>query len=106
MPRPCKMSLYESCFVLLCLVLSFSFHLSPVAAKRSMKVHDDTFTPDNVLRISSIDAAIACTHQQSTVINGTTPGPVLTLTADETTWVRVYNDMTDQNATIVSLSSV
>ena len=66
----------------------------------NLQTHDNTFQPDQILRVSSINADIACIQRQSVVINGTTPGPAVVLPAGETTWVRVYNDMSDQNATI------
>jgi len=43
---------------------------------------------------------VACKSRLSTVINGTLPGPEIRLPAGETTWIRVYNDMTTQNATV------
>ncbi|KAI9726641.1 MAG: bck1-like resistance to osmotic shock [Chrysothrix sp. TS-e1954] len=62
--------------------------------------HDARFTPDSVLRLSRTDAALACVYRTSVVVNGTTPGPRLTLKENQTTWIRVYNDMDDQNATV------
>lgn len=93
------MTFFDSCFVLLCFVLSFNLQFSAVAAA-DLHTHDNTFVPDVILRISAINLAVACTHRQSTVINGTAPGPPVVLTADKTTWVRVYNDQTDANATV------
>ncbi|KAL9054231.1 MAG: hypothetical protein Q9162_004264 [Coniocarpon cinnabarinum] len=66
----------------------------------NLQTHGDTFQPDVVLRISSIQAEIACVERPSVVVNGTTPGPAVSLPAGKTTWVRVYNDMSDQNATV------
>ena len=80
-------------------LLSFLFCACCVIAT-NIQVHDDSFQPDETLHITSINAEIACTTRQSVVINGTTPGPAVTLNAEKTTWIRVYNDMTDQNATI------
>jgi hypothetical protein len=71
------------------------------SATAKLVTHDDRFQPDEVLRISQIDAALACVYRTSAVVNGTTPGPLIRLTEGKTTWIRVYNDMPDQNATVV-----
>ena len=74
----------------------------PMVFAQNPQVHDASFAPDSVLRISKIDASIACAQRESVVVNGTTPGPVVELTAGKPNWIRVYNDMTDDNATIAS----
>ncbi|ETN36555.1 L-ascorbate oxidase [Cyphellophora europaea CBS 101466] len=43
---------------------------------------------------------MACRSRTSAVINGTSPGPPLRITPDQTTWVRVYNDMENENLTM------
>jgi hypothetical protein len=65
-------------------------------------VHDDRFQPDEVLRVSQAEVAMACRYRDSVVVNGTAPGPQLRIKPDKTTWVRVYNDMDDQNLTMAS----
>ena len=82
------------CFLFLSLLLVFR------SAAADLQTHDDSFQPDVVLRVSSIAAEIACITRQSVVINGTSPGPPVSLPAGKTTWVRVYNDVPDQNATV------
>ena len=82
------------------LPLLFTLYQAYQIVAANLQVHDDSFRPDVVLHVSSIDAEIACTTRRSVVVNGTTPGPAVTLTSGKTTWIRVYNDMTDQNATI------
>ena len=67
-----------------------------------LHVHDSSFIPDHVLRLSYKTVPIGCQQRLSAVVNGTTPGPELRLQPGKTSWIRVYNDMTDQNATIVS----
>ena len=67
--------------------------------------HDDSFIPDGVLRISRGNVSIGGIQRYTTLVNGTVPGPVLRLKEGETVWVRVYNDMTDQNATMVGDAS-
>lgn len=42
-----------------------------------------------------------CEQRESVIFNGTMPGPPLYLKEGETTWVRVYNDMSDLNFTVV-----
>ena len=68
-------------------------------------LHDTSFAPDNVLRVSKKNISIACESRMSVVINGTSPGPPLYIPPGETTWIRVYNDMTKENLTMVSLAS-
>ena len=65
-------------------------------------VHNSSFSPDYILRVTSVALPMACESRQSVVVNGTSPGPTLNLTAGVVTWVRVYNDMTDQNLTMAS----
>lgn len=68
--------------------------------------HDHTFVPDEVLRLTYHNVSIACQSRASALVNGTTPGPPLYMKPGKTTWVRVYNDMEDYNATIVSLAQL
>ena len=63
--------------------------------------HDATFTPDHVLRVTNENIDIACDQHLSVVVNGTTPGPVLRLAPGTASWIRVYNDVEDQNLTMV-----
>lgn len=67
-------------------------------------VHDENFWPDHVLRVSIADVPSGCESRESLVINGTSPGPTIRLIAGVGSWIRVYNDMTDQNLTMVSLT--
>lgn len=67
-----------------------------------LHVHDNTFVPDAILRITAENLAQSCLPPKSTIlINGTAPGPELRLQEGRTTWIRVYNDMQDQNLTMV-----
>lgn len=63
--------------------------------------HDETFHPDIVLQVTSKIICQACTSRYGVVVNGTTPGPTLSICEGKTTWIRVYNDMSDQNLTMV-----
>ncbi|KPI37991.1 L-ascorbate oxidase [Cyphellophora attinorum] len=65
-----------------------------------VQTHDDSFQPDRVLRVSEQVSNQACRGRSSVVVNGTSPGPPVHIKPDETTWVRVYNDMEDQNLTV------
>ena len=65
------------------------------------RCHDHSFVPDHVLRITYEDISIACQTRPSVVVNGSLSGPELRLKPGKTSWIRVYNDMTEFNATIV-----
>lgn len=65
-------------------------------------VHDDTFTPDYVLEATLDDIQINCKTRSSVTFNGTFPGPTLYLKEEQTTWIRVYNHIPDNNVTVVS----
>ena len=67
------------------------------------KCHDASFVPDHVLRLTYENVSIGCQTRPSALVNGSIPGPELRLRPGKTSWIRVYNDMTDYNATIVSL---
>ncbi|OLN85232.1 L-ascorbate oxidase [Colletotrichum chlorophyti] len=62
--------------------------------------HGADFTPDHILRMSYKNVSIGCQTRLSAVINGTLYGPTLRLKPGRRSWIRVYNDMADHNATI------
>jgi len=64
-------------------------------------LHDKSFFPDTVLRVSTENISIACESRLSVVINGTSPGPPLYIRPGRSSWIRVYNDMTKDNLTMV-----
>jgi L-ascorbate oxidase len=65
-------------------------------------VHDASFVPDAVLRITAQNVAQSCLPPKLTVlVNGTSPGPELRLQEGKTYWIRVYNDMAEKNFTMV-----
>lgn len=66
-----------------------------------LTLHGDDFQPDQILRITAKNISVACEERYSAVINGTSPGPELRLPAGQVSWIRVYNDMTDSNLTMV-----
>ncbi|KAK4155633.1 Laccase-like multicopper oxidase 1 [Chaetomidium leptoderma] len=63
-------------------------------------VHDGQFTPGHVLRVTLAQVPSACEIREDVVVNGTSPGPAIYLPAGARTWVRVYNDIPDQNVTM------
>ncbi|KAL2867486.1 Cupredoxin [Aspergillus lucknowensis] len=62
--------------------------------------HDHSFQPDHILRVTAGTFSEACSERYSVLVNGSLPGPELRLREGETSWIRVYNDMTDANTTI------
>lgn len=66
------------------------------------RVHDDTFTPTHVLRISRKEFCVGGIIRYTTLVNDSLPGPELHLPEGEVVWIRVYNDMHDANLTMVS----
>lgn len=64
--------------------------------------HDETFVPDAILRVTEAPLAQSCYPSKSTVlVNGTSPGPALKIREGQTYWIRVYNDMEQNNLTMV-----
>lgn len=61
------------------------------------------YTPDYVLTATAENVTINCISRYSVVFNGSVPGPPLHLRENHTTWIRVYNNISDQNLTVVSL---
>jgi hypothetical protein len=73
------------------------------AAYAKTVVHDGNFIPDAILRVTSGNRNQSCVPEKEILlVNGTSPGPELRLTEGKTYWIRVYNDMVDQNFTMVS----
>ncbi|KAH7067175.1 L-ascorbate oxidase-like protein [Paraphoma chrysanthemicola] len=62
--------------------------------------HNDSFTPDYLLRVTYENHTVACEQRMSALVNGSSPGPVIHLTPSKTTWVRVCNDMDTYNTTM------
>lgn len=69
--------------------------------------HDQTFHPDAVLVFTVENTSLPCVGSRPTVlINGTAPGPEIRLKEGQTSWIRVYNNIPDENATMVRLVCV
>lgn len=75
-----------------------SLLVAGIVAKSSK--HDETFRPDYILRATAQNITIDCQSRYSVVLNGTSPGPPIYLREGWTTWIRVYNDIKDQNLTV------
>ena len=65
-------------------------------------VHDGSFTPDAILRVTSQNVSLGGIQKLTTLVNGSTPGPEVRVPENETVWIRVFNDMKDSNLTMVS----
>jgi L-ascorbate oxidase len=71
-------------------------------ATANTQSHNESFVPDAVLRVTQQNITQSCLASMSNVlINGTSPGPELRLLEGQTYWIRVYNDMTANNLTMV-----
>jgi hypothetical protein len=76
----------------------------PALAFAETVVHGENFWPDHVLRVSIAEVPSGCESREGLVVNGTSPGPTIRLLAGVSSWIRVYNDMIDQNLTMVNLT--
>ncbi|TLD31602.1 hypothetical protein PspLS_01825 [Pyricularia sp. CBS 133598] len=82
------------------LLLTWLLLLIGICLAAEFRVHDRTFKPDYVLVATAQNITINCQTRYSVVFNGTSPGPPLTFHENQTTWVRVYNRIKDQNVTV------
>lgn len=82
-------------------VFLFISLFSPARGSGGPRIHDLTFTPDRVLRVTRREIGIGGIRRYTTLINDTLPGPELHIPEDQVVWIRVYNDMTDANLTMV-----
>ncbi|KAI0122379.1 putative multicopper oxidase [Daldinia grandis] len=70
------------------------------AVATTASVHDSSWQPEYVLHATFESITMNCEQRESVIFNGTMPGPPLYLKEGKTTWVRVYNDMSDLNFTV------
>lgn len=82
-------------------VLLFISLFGPARGAGGPRIHDVTFIPDRVLRVTRREIGIGGIRRYTTLINDTLPGPELHIPEDQVVWIRVYNDMTDANLTMV-----
>lgn len=80
-------------------------HLLIFALHTTGRSHDASFTPDAVLRVTQQVVSIGGIKRLTTLVNGSVPGPELRILENQVTWIRVYNDLPDQNLTMVSAPS-
>jgi len=65
-------------------------------------LHDESFSPDFILRVTEQPFTQSCIAKPDVIlINGTSPGPELRLVEGNIYWIRVFNDMDNQNLTMV-----
>ena len=81
------------------ILLLFSLILLPCV---TAVVHDDSFMPDAILRVTSQNVSLGGIQRLTTLVNGSAPGPEVRVPENETVWIRVFNDMKDSNLTMVS----
>ncbi|KAI1768375.1 putative multicopper oxidase [Hypoxylon sp. FL1150] len=74
--------------------------LQTCAVATTASVHDEQWEPTYSLHVTFEAITMNCEQRESVIFNGTTPGPPLYMKEGETSWVRVYNDMTDLNFTV------
>lgn len=79
-----------------------SFLALATASLGALVHHDHSFRPDHILRVTAENYTEACATRYSVLVNGSSPGPELRLKEGQVNWIRVYNDMKDENTTIVS----
>lgn len=80
-----------------------SLSLVLAGGNTAMHIHDSSFTPDAILRVTRANTTtLAGINRYTTMVNGSVPGPPLHFKEDQVQWVRVYNDMVDANLTMVS----
>ncbi|OTA92700.1 putative multicopper oxidase [Hypoxylon sp. CO27-5] len=85
--------------LLLSLILQVGLLQTCVVATTA-SIHDDSWQPEYVLHVTFENITMNCEQRESVIFNGTMPGPPLFLKEGKTTWVRVYNDMSDLNFTV------
>ncbi|TID16988.1 L-ascorbate oxidase [Venturia nashicola] len=78
-------------------VLSYIFAAGAFAR---LAQHGARFEPDYILRATAKNITSDCESHYAVVLNGTSPGPPIYLREGWTTWIRVYNDIPDQNLTV------
>jgi FtsP/CotA-like multicopper oxidase with cupredoxin domain len=65
-------------------------------------IHDDSFIPDAILSVTKEQRKQSCVSLKDILlVNGTSPGPELRFKEGETVWIRVYNNIPNQNLTMV-----
>lgn len=66
-----------------------------------LRTHDASFTPDFVLSVTSQNISVGGMYKEATLVNNSLPGPTLRIPEQKTIWIRVYNNIKDDNVTMV-----
>ncbi|KAH6607356.1 l-ascorbate oxidase [Trichoderma cornu-damae] len=74
--------------------------LVPARAAHTPRVHDQSFVPDRVLRVTRREIGVGGIRRYTTLVNDTLPGPELHIPEGQVVWIRVYNGMKDANLTM------
>ncbi|ORX99505.1 Cupredoxin [Clohesyomyces aquaticus] len=69
-------------------------------ASASIHRHDASFLPDHVLVATARNITINCEPRYSVLLNDSIPGPQLYIEEGKTSWIRVYNEIPDDNVTV------
>ena len=93
---PISTPLPTAYFILILLVQSL------LAGAWKLCEHGDSFKPDAVLRISLSNTTLGCIDRYTALVNGSSPGPELRFRRSKAVWIRVWNDMSNENLTMVS----
>ncbi|CAJ2512777.1 Uu.00g008960.m01.CDS01 [Anthostomella pinea] len=80
------------------LLVSGLFYLLGRCTTASPRAAD--LKPDHTLSLTEQEIKINCKERKSVVIEGTVPGPQITLQEGKTTWIRVKNDTPDKKVTM------
>jgi hypothetical protein len=84
-------------------IVSFVLPAAKVVNSAEPVRHDSSFSPDFVLRVTEEPLTQSCIAKPDVIlINGTFPGPEIRLTEGNIYWIRVFNDMDNQNLTTVT----
>lgn len=68
-------------------------------------LHDTSFTPNFILRVTEAPYTLSCMTKKNVIlVNGTSPGPEIRLTEGDIYWIRVFNDMDNNNLTMVLIA--
>ena len=73
------------------------------ASAVSTSVHDKSFQPDAILRVTARDYNVGGISRYTVLVNDSLPGPGIRIRENRVAWIRVYNDMSDNNLTMVGL---
>jgi hypothetical protein len=83
-------------------LISFVFPAENSVNSTINVLHDSSFSPDFVLRVTEQPFTQSCiTKPDVILINGTFPGPEIRLKEGNVYWIRVFNDMGNKNLTMV-----